>query len=151
MFFIILDENPIKAAQVLPKGIKFKQLLEVGQLVCSAGYSKVFKPLRSGKEIQEWIKINPAWTQQFMKQLLEDSVGLVNMTNNTFLKLNFILNSLPQTTRPAKAETAVFRYSKDYSHTHKSNTKLPIGEAVACYKEYVEWKKQNKVKGYIGE
>ena len=69
MMLIVLSKWPRKAAERVPDKIKFKQLLELGQLVCSTGVSSVFKPVRQGKEIQEWIKRNPRWTFLYFENL----------------------------------------------------------------------------------
>lgn len=53
---LILDKNPILAANLVPSKLKFKQLLELSQLICSAGISGVYKKIPQGKEIQNCIK-----------------------------------------------------------------------------------------------
>lgn len=52
MMLIILDKNPLKSAELVPDKIKFKQLIELGQLICSAGISDVYKPIKQGKELE---------------------------------------------------------------------------------------------------
>ena len=66
MMLIIADKSPQKNFEYLVentnKNYIFKSLLELAQLVCSCGYSEVYKPIKQGKEIQEWIKNNKLWT-----------------------------------------------------------------------------------------
>lgn len=49
MMLLILDENPILAANLVPSKLKFKQLLELSQLICSAGISGVYKKFHKVK------------------------------------------------------------------------------------------------------
>lgn len=58
MMLLILDKNPILAANLVPSKLKFKQLLELSQLICSAGISGVYKKIPQGKEIQNWKDAN---------------------------------------------------------------------------------------------
>lgn len=60
MMLIVLDKNPITAAKLVPNNLKFKQLLELAQMLCSCGFSNLYKKIPQGKAIQEWIKQNPA-------------------------------------------------------------------------------------------
>ena len=39
MMLIICDKNPVRAAELVPDRLKFKQLLELCQMLCSVGYS----------------------------------------------------------------------------------------------------------------
>ena len=61
MFLLVLSVDPITSANLIPDKLKFKQLIELGQLICSVGISDVYKPIRQGKEIQKWIKKYPEW------------------------------------------------------------------------------------------
>ena len=49
MMFIILDSCPIQAVYKLPEKIRFKQLIELAQLICSAGFSDIYKKIPQGK------------------------------------------------------------------------------------------------------
>ena len=40
---IVLDSNPVNAANKVPDKLKFKQLLELAQMICSCGYSDIYK------------------------------------------------------------------------------------------------------------
>ena len=75
MMFFILDKNPKEAVKYLvenaPRVLKCKQLLELGQLICSCGYSDVYKKVQQGKEIQKWIKKNVAWVSAYYGELLK--------------------------------------------------------------------------------
>ena len=44
---IILDKNPEVAASLVPDKIKFKQLIELCQLVCSTGICGIFKAVEA--------------------------------------------------------------------------------------------------------
>ena len=55
MMFIITDVDAVQAAKNLinqaPKTFVAKQLLELSQLICSAGISDVFKAIPRGRDI----------------------------------------------------------------------------------------------------
>ena len=82
MMLIILDKDAIKSAELIPDSLKFKQLLELCQLICSAGYSDVYKKVPQGKDIQQWILKNPIWTKKFAIALYE-LCNFVNMSEST--------------------------------------------------------------------
>lgn len=152
MFLLVLDKNVKRAAQAIPDKLKFKQLLELCQLICSAGYSDIYKPIRQGKHIQEWIKVNQVWTKTFGVLLLAWCTENMTLKKETFENIFSILASVPVSCYVGcEAETAIFRYSKDYEDftIFKTNSELPIKDCVKEYKKYVEWKKLNKVKGYM--
>ena len=157
MFLLVLDEDPITSANLVPDKLKFKQLIELGQLICSAGISDVYKPIRQGKEIQKWIKRHLEWVAIYYFWLKKYCVENVKGKFQTFMNIEMIYNDIyfficerqKEIKEPLK--TAIFRYSKDYEDftIFKTNSELPIKDCVKEYKKYVEWKKLNKVKGYM--
>ena len=58
MFSLVLSSNPVEAATLVPDRLKFKQLLELTQLLASCGITNQVKPVKQGKQICEWIKRN---------------------------------------------------------------------------------------------
>ena len=144
MMLIILSRSPIEAVRLVPYKIKFKQLLELGQLICSAGYSSVFKPVPQGKEIQEWIKKNTKWTCVYFESLCCWAAQWIKMsqkTKNRFAKILYDLKRCCGDCRGARISSAIFRYSSQYKGTpYLNNTELPINEAILQYEEYVKWK-----------
>lgn len=148
MMLIILDKDPVKSAQLLPDKIKFKQLIELCQLICSAGISNVYKPIKQGKHLQNWILKNPIWTKKFAIALYELCKS-INMSKSTMKNIIDIISSIPyEISKDKEIETAIFRYSKDYECKIFTNTELPIEECIKQYKKYIEWKKKKNVKGY---
>jgi hypothetical protein len=141
---IVLSKWPREAAERVPDKIKFKQLLELGQLVCSTGISSVFKPIRQGKEVQEWIKRNPRWTFLYFENLycsIKRQIKMSDETNKKFTKILFDLREVYNDSNTAKIETAIFRYSSQYKGTeYSSNSELPVDKAIKEYKKYLEWK-----------
>lgn len=154
MFLLVLDKDPIKSAKLVPDKIKFKQLIELGQLICSAGISDVYKPIKQGKELQEWVRKNKGWCYFYFTSLLNYSAIYAKLKAETYFKLATIRYDLRSSTilnpNDFYVETAIFRYSKDYEcmTKYKTNTELPIRECVKEYKKYVEWKKIKGVRGY---
>lgn len=144
MMLIVLDKNPILAAQLVPNNLKFKQLLELAQMICSCGYSNIYKKIPQGKKIQEWIKRNPTWVKEYATELLEVCKKNTNIKHKTVCDITAIICSMPIVLWVLPIETAIFRYKKDYTGTtYATDTELPIDEAVREYKKYMEWKNGN--------
>lgn len=154
MMLIILHEHPYVAAyklrHITPPKFYFKQLIELAQLVCSAGISNVYKKVPQGKELQGWILKHPAWVTRYMESLLADCLGSpIKMSPLTFRKLNQILKDLERYSELSKdkdlitmshmcASTAIWRYKVTYlNHEYPSNTELPIEEAKNLYYDYI--------------
>lgn len=140
---LIQDEHAPTAARMVPDKLKFKQLLELCQLICSSGYSDIFKKVNRGKELQKWIKHNEFWTFMYGITLFNWCSDNVKMKNETKWKFTKILNKLDSSKTPSVpyAENVVFRYKKDYTDTrYSTNTLLPIKEGKKEYIRYVKWK-----------
>ena len=144
MMLIILNQNPQRAAKLVPVKIKFKQLLELGQLICSADISSIFKPVKQGKELQNWVKKNPSWVLFYFETLYNEVSSFVKMKAETVSKLTKILEDLRVYAKNYNTEigTVVFRYSKLYKEytKFKNNSELSVPVAIKEYKEYVQWK-----------
>ena len=141
MMLIVLDSNPVKAANKVPDKLKFKQLLELAQMICSCGYSDIYKKIPQGKKIQEWIKKNPVWVKTYAAILYYWCLEYIKMKEKTMSDLFLILASIP---KPAdfncKIETAIFRYNKKYKSIFPSDSEITIENAIKEYKKYLEWK-----------
>lgn len=157
MFLLILDRDPVKSANLIPDGLKFKQLIELCQLVCSSGISNVYKPIKQGKKIQEWIKENPCYICDYFQTLYKWCSNNINLKITTIADLYIIREDLLKYAFKYKLEfgykeidTAILRYSKDYEPfiKYKTNIELNIYDCVKEYKKYIKWKKENNVKGY---
>ena len=153
MMLLILDENPILAANLVPSKLKFKQLLELSQLICSAGISGAYKKIPQGKEIQNWILENPAWVYRYFDTLFIYCVDLPNIKHKTAEGFKQIMHDLHWHVKfngriYIPPQTAVFRFSKDYITDYLNNVTLPISKCVEEYKKYVQWKKNKGIKQY---
>lgn len=144
MMLIILDKDPEESAKLLPDKIKFKQLIELCQLVCSAGISSVYKSIPQGKELQEWVVKNKMWTYRYMRTLWFWSILHLNVKPKTLLDTYKIKEDLWNQVRGKKRITypksAIFRYSKQYESNIPSKTELPLNDCIQEYKKYVQWK-----------
>ena len=142
MFLIILDKNPYKAAELIPDRLKFKQLLELCQLICSTGISDVYKPIKQGKELQEWIVNNQEWVCLYGCCLYRKCRDVFNIKNETRQKILNILEKLKLGDK--EPQTAIFRYVKEYAEftEYESNSELPIDVAISEYKRYLEYKEK---------
>ena len=94
MFLLVLDKNPYKAAELIPDRLKFKQLLELGQFICSAGISDVYKPIKQGKELQEWISKHKSWTYSYMVCLANWTKKNIKTSMVTIYKIDNIMYDL---------------------------------------------------------
>ena len=154
MMLLILDENPILAANLVPDKLKFKQLLELSQLICSASISGVYKKIYQGKELQNWILENPAWIYRYFDTLfIYCTRNLPNIKYKTVEDFKQVEHDLHWHIRYnvkvyIPPRVAVFRFSKDYTTEYTNNITLPIGRCVEEYKKYVQWKKNKGVKQY---
>lgn len=140
---LILSENPTDAAYAIPIKIRHKQLLEFMQMIsCVVDFG--YKQVPQGKEIKEWISKNTTWCYSFAKLLLW--FVRTDLSAETRCKYDCLLELLRLKGNSSVApnlKTAVFRYTRDYKNTdYKSNTELPIKEAVQEYRKYVEWKSE---------
>lgn len=144
MMLIVLDKNAEQAALKVPDKLKFKQLLELAQMICSCSYSDVYKKIPQGKKIQEWIMLNQVWTKTYAWTLYKWCCENINMKNQTRFDFITIISGIPVSFCPTcNAMTAVFRYSKDYTNTtFATDTELSIEEAVTEYERYMEWKNE---------
>ena len=148
MMLIVVDKKPNKAVDYLikhtNKNFCFKQLLELGQLICSCGISDVYKKINQGKLLQEWIKKNKLWIYRFMTCLWIEVVKNINIKPKTMLDLykirQSLFDSIEHKKRITYPKTAIFRYKKGYECEYESNSELPIDVAVEEYKKYLEWK-----------
>lgn len=148
MMLIVCDKNPVRAAELVPDQLKFKQVLELCQMICSIGYSSIYKKIPQGKAIQEWIKRNPAWVKTYGATLYDWCLYKTNMTEKTTLDILRILVSIPESCDlDHEIQTAIFRYNKNYKGTsYATDIELPIKEAVEEYKKYMEWKNEKSSK-----
>ena len=149
MFLLILDKDPIKSAQLVPDKLKFKQLIELCQLICSAGISDIYKSIKQGKELQYWVRNNQNYVKRYGASLFLWCKENIKMKLETEEKIFNILLDLDLTDDKKISEFAIFRYSKDYDCPLKTNTVLPIDLCANLYKDYIEWKKLKCVRGYV--
>lgn len=138
MMLIVLDKNPIIAADLVPKNIRHKQLLELMQMLsCVVNFG--YKQIPQGKEIKEWISNHKIWVLNYAERLLRYLSKEQKLKEKTKIKYNCILNLL--WLQCLKGEnyptTAILRYKEGYECKYPTNTELPINEAVEIYNDYV--------------
>lgn len=145
MMLLVQHEDPIKAAKLVPERLKFKQLIELGQLICSAGISDCYIPIPQGKELQIWVTNNKEWTFKFMNELFLEKVSTFKneAARNRCNRILQDLSALCLFSSNDKIRNIVFRYSKNYKYTkYATNSSLPIKEGVIEYKRYIKWKEE---------
>ena len=145
----ILDKSAEKSAQILfdAMGSKycFKLAIEGFQLICSAGFSDIYKKIPQGKIFQNWLKdYLPArdWFYENVSHLLLLSSYEINISEETEIKTDKILQDFSDNL-PFETENLVyapFRYAKEYKCNIPTDTLLPIEDCIAEYKKYLEWK-----------
>lgn len=143
MMLIVLDKDPRRSADLVPDKIKFKQLIELSQLICSAGISDVYKAIPQGKELNRWVYNNKKYALYYHARLLKWAINNIKMKPDTISNLFRINADLCLSIKNWKDGTkyAVFRYSKGYTNTeYESGTELPIKECIKEYEKYVQWK-----------
>lgn len=153
MMFLILDKDPRVSARYLienaPRILKCKQLLELGQLICSCGYSNVYKKVQQGKEIQRWIKKNVAWVSAYYGELLKYCLidSGYSYSPVTVAKFYTIYKDIRNKCLGVyiidkwEPRTGILRYTEDYTgSSYKSNSEILIEDCIKEYKNYLKWK-----------
>lgn len=148
MMLIITSPNPKEVVDWLVentnKQFVWKQLLEVLQLVCSAGISNTYKPLKQGFGLQNWIKNHKEWIFWYIMSLYEWCYYNIDLKIETMASVQNILsdlhNSIDVTMDEKYPTTAIWRYSKEYLSEYATNSELPIEVVTELYKEYIKWK-----------
>lgn len=155
MMFLVLAKTPIGSVDYLlnhtnRKYLK-KQVLELLQLICSAGYSNVYKKIPQGKAIQNWIKAsnnNEMYVYFYMNYALyllyNDICNLIPENQNKIFidyATKMDLKNRDQCDN-SNIKTAIFRYQKQYKEntTYETNIELPIDIAIIEYRKYLKWK-----------
>lgn len=144
MQLYILDKDPKEAVNKLPEKYRFKMLIELAQMVSTITGCGTYKPIKQGKEIQEWIKKHPNWILDYQWELMLWCDIYINMSKITEDRLNTIFNTFKYRYRPYvkidNPKEAVFRYNSKYKCEYPSNSSLPIDICVSEYNKYLEWK-----------
>ena len=142
MMLIILDKDPIKAAEKIPDSIRHKQLLELMQMLsCVVGFG--YEKLPQGKKIKEWISKYKKWVYYYAETIYEYLDWKQSLKKTTRIKYRCLLDLLwceCENEKYVKPTTAILRYKEGYECKYPTNTELPIEECIREYEKYVEWK-----------
>lgn len=140
MMLIILSDNPVKSAELLPKSIRHKQLLELMQMlscVVNFGYEK----LPNGKAIKQWISKHKRWMHIYSMALFNLFYKEAkNPKEETIIKYRCLIDLLEcacKNEEYIEPTTAILRYKEGYECKYPTNTELPISEAISIYNDYV--------------
>ena len=142
MMLIITSVNPYMASEFLidntNKNFCFKSLLEIAQLISSCGISSVYREVKQGKMLKEWIKQNISWVYRFYCSLFLwclKNINLKDKTKKDLLQIeNDLFNHLDGNLIP---KTAIWRYSKEYESEYPTNSELDIDLVCELYKTYL--------------
>ena len=142
MMLIIADKSPDKAVDWLventDKRFCWKQLLELCQLIASAGITDKMDALSRGKEIQKWITKHKGWVYSYMVCLVNWAKKNIKMSMATVHKVDNIMYDLFKVaTDFVEPKTAVWRYLKEYKSEYLTNSELPIEVVTELYKTYL--------------
>ena len=141
MMLLILSADPVEAANLVPKKIRHKQLLELMQMIsCVVNFG--YEHLPNASEMKEWIMDHASWMHVYAKNLFN---SIKEPNEETRIKYKCLLDLLYLKDKSVKVpniETAIFRYVKEYKNNtiYKTNEELPISEAIKEYKKYAAWK-----------
>lgn len=153
MMFIILDKNPIKAVDKLPHSVRFKQLIELTQLLSSCGITNVYKPISQGKELQEWILNHLDYVFSYYNNLSQWCIKNIKLSDKTKTDIHIAIADLWSKQSFNEnglvghdPQNIIFRYSKDYTNTNiQSKSLVPIDLGIQEYEKYTQWKIDNDV------
>ncbi len=142
MMLIICDKSPDKAVDWLventDKRFCWKQLLELCQLLASAGITDKMDALSRGKEIQRWIAEHKNWVYSYLVCLVNWAKKNIKMSMATVYKIdNIMFDLFKVATDFKKTKTAIWRYSKEYESEYPTNSELPIEVVCELYKTYL--------------
>lgn len=146
MMLMVFNKNPKLNSEYLikhtNKSFVFKSLLELAQLVSTATGNGVYKPIKQGAELVNWIKRYPDWTYQYFETLFDWCKINVNLSEKTTRDFTKILSSIPELGNDlfGTPTSAIFRYSNKYQSVVETKTELPILECMEQYKKYIQWK-----------
>lgn len=142
MQLYILSKDPIRSASLIPDKYKFKMLIELGQLTCSAGISNQYKKIAQGKELQSWVSENKEYTYVYYDTLYRWSVDNICMKDETLIKILRIREDLKRQVGYNYNEPthAYLRYAKEYKCNVASKTLLQIDNCIEEYQKYLNWK-----------
>lgn len=135
---ILLSYNGQIAGKLVPDKIKFKQLLELAQMISTITGS-VFKPIKQAPLLRNWIKENPFFVANYFMSLFNWCEQNIKMKPETKEKLITIFNSFKDFGKEnKKPTTAILRYVKGYECKYPTNTELPIDIVTEIYTDYVK-------------
>jgi len=114
-------------------------LIELGQLVSTLTNNGIYKPVKQGKELVQWINDNANYVDKYYITLLDWSKQNIKMKPKTIDDLYNIWYSL-ELNYKEELTHAYFRYSKEYVCEIPTKTLLPINTCIQEYLKYREWK-----------
>ena len=118
--------------------------MELSQLICSCEISSVYKAVKQGYLLKEWIKKYPSWVYLFFSCLFQWAKRHIKLKEKTVEDMEHIKKDLYRYSVREKLlpKAAIFRYVKEYGEftEYPTNAELPIDTAVKEYQRYLKWK-----------
>lgn len=142
---LVLSTSPSISVRLIPMHLRVKELIEVTNLICSAGISSAFKGTIENEVLTEWIKQNSRYIFLYFTRLIQWAWGKNRMPYKTYAKLKPVRKDLSffmqyNNCTEESPKTIVFSYNSDYKSPIPNNTEVPTLKGIHLYREYLAWK-----------
>lgn len=142
---LVLSTSPSISVRLIPMHLRVKELIEVTNLICSAGISSAFKGTIENEVLTEWIKQNSRYIFLYFTRLIQWAWGKNRMPYKTYAKLKSVRKDLSffmqyNNCTEESPKTIVFNYNSDYKSPIPNNTEVPTLTGIHLYREYLAWK-----------
>ena len=91
---LVLSTNSDTSVRLIPKHLRIKELIEVNNLICSAGISNVFKGTVKNEALTEWIKQNSRYIFFYYTRLIRWAWNNNRVPYKTYIKLKSVREDL---------------------------------------------------------
>ena len=142
---IVLSTDSNTSVRLIPKHLRIKELIEVNNLICSAGISNVFKGTAKNKVLIEWVKRNSRYIFFYYTRLIQWAWNNNRVPYKTYVKLKSVREDLSffmqyNNCTEESPKTIVFSYDSNYKSPIPNNTEVPTLKGIHLYREYLAWK-----------
>lgn len=142
---LVLSTDSNTSVRLIPMHLRIKELIEVNNLICSAGISSVFKGTAENKVLIEWVKRNSRYIFFYYTRLIQWAHNKGRVPYQTYIKLRSVREDLSffmqyNNCTEESPKSIVFSYDSNYESPIPNNTEVPTLKGIHLYREYLTWK-----------
>lgn len=142
---LVLSTDSNTSVRLIPKHLRIKELIEVNNLVCSAGISNVFKGTAKNEVLIEWVKRNSRYIFFYYTRLIQWAWNNNRVPYQTYAKLKSVREDLSffmqyNNCTEESPKTIVFSYDSNYKSPVPNNTEVSTLKGIHLYRDYLAWK-----------